>query len=297
MGTVSKVIICTAADQNYAPLLEGLIASIARYRARVGYDLGVLDLGDLDRAAIPGKVVEPGWDYPILKGRVPSFSRAMTARPLLPKYFPGYDVYVWLDADTWVQDWRGIAAYVNAARDYMIAITPEYDRSYVQFHGNNEDAASFRRRVYSSCFNEALAKALAVFPTINVGAFAARADSEIWGLWSTYLGEIIKASGWRFFTEQNAMNQILRARGLRSAFLPPVYNWMTHDALPMVDGNLLVEPYPPHEVIKIVHLTSREPKNKIYNLARVGGGECVRSLRYGGAVDAIVEPSSQAWAA
>jgi hypothetical protein len=147
---MSKVIICTAADRNYAPLLDGLIASIARYRARVGYDLGVLDLGGLDHASIPGKVVEPRWDYPILKGRVPAFSRAMTGRPHLPKYLPGYDVYMWLDADTWVQDWRGIAAYVNASRDYMIAITPEYDRSYIQFHNNGtavEDSATWRRRI------------------------------------------------------------------------------------------------------------------------------------------------------
>ncbi|MGH6976466.1 MAG: hypothetical protein ACREED_05505 [Stellaceae bacterium] len=36
----------------------------------------------------------------------PRLDRA--AFPFLRRYFPGYDVYLWLDGDTWVQDAEAI---------------------------------------------------------------------------------------------------------------------------------------------------------------------------------------------
>jgi hypothetical protein len=56
--------------------------------------------------------------------------RAITARPFLPKYFPGHETYLWMDADTWLQEWYPIDWYVAAAADGRLAIAPQVDRAY-----------------------------------------------------------------------------------------------------------------------------------------------------------------------
>ena len=50
--------------------------------------------------------------------------KAQFARPFLPRHFPGYETYLWIDADAWLQDWRAVELYVAAACGDRLAITP-----------------------------------------------------------------------------------------------------------------------------------------------------------------------------
>ena len=38
--------------------------------------------------------------------------KALTARPFLPRYFPGFDLYLWIDADCWVQQGDAMALFL-----------------------------------------------------------------------------------------------------------------------------------------------------------------------------------------
>jgi len=58
----------------------------------------------------------------------------MTARPYLPKHFPGHAVYLWIDADAWVQDDTVLDIFVSGARRGMLAVVPEVDRGYWTIH-------------------------------------------------------------------------------------------------------------------------------------------------------------------
>jgi lipopolysaccharide biosynthesis glycosyltransferase len=282
-----SVIIVTASDQNYLPLLHGLLASIEK-QGDPSPDVGILNVGfapdvQADLRARGYQVVEPNWDYDISILKVaplPSL-RAMTARPHLPKHFPGYEVYVWIDADAWVQDWSGIELYVKCAREFGFAITPECDRSYYPYLVDG-DVISWRLVMYRTCFNDEFSKGLSVFPLINSGVFAAHTDAPHWKRYSHVLGEIMKARReLPFFAEQNTLNAIIRSEKIPTVFLPASHNWMCNRAFPMLDGSALIEPNPPYERLKVIHLTA-SAKNVFVKLKDRQGGEHEMSLRFGG---------------
>ena len=46
--------------------------------------------------------------HAIFPFRSKAFSPGLTSR----KYFPGYQIYIHMDADAWVQDWVAVELYV-----------------------------------------------------------------------------------------------------------------------------------------------------------------------------------------
>jgi hypothetical protein len=279
-------ILVTASNENYFPLLRGLLESIEK-NGDGSVDIGVLDVGlaaatSKQLAARGVRVVAPPWDYK-LASEPPGFALAQTARPHLPKHFPGYDIYMWLDADTWIQDWNAVGFYTECARSHGFAVTPESDRSYWQILPDGE-VPVVRYQMFRSCFQEAPARTLAAFPLINSGVFAAHAAAPHWQQWSELLGEILGRQGWTFYAEQNSLNVVIRNgmnAGLKTAFLPASYNWMCNVGPVMHDGEAFTEPNPPYERLKILHLASGAG-NGIHKVLTLDGHERHMSLRFGG---------------
>ena len=42
---------------------------------------------------------------------------------LARKYFPGYKKYLWIDCDAWVNDWKSVELYFEAAAKRKLGIT------------------------------------------------------------------------------------------------------------------------------------------------------------------------------
>ena len=116
-----KRIIVSAANDGYYPLLIDLISSIEDGKGRSDVAIGVLDVGltGAQRDALSARVqhlVTPNWDYQFsASSSTPQKFRAMTARPHLPKHFPGYDIIMWMDADAWVQQWSAVEYFFDQA--------------------------------------------------------------------------------------------------------------------------------------------------------------------------------------
>src|SRR5207244_10766161 len=98
---MTRTIIISAADNVYADLLAGLLASIEAQARDANIDIGVLDLGlekalrtSLERRGVA--VIPPDWDYSLelFRSKPPAFFRAMPARPHLRRYFRGLDLYL-----------------------------------------------------------------------------------------------------------------------------------------------------------------------------------------------------------
>src|SRR5205823_12629455 len=130
----ARLLIASGADREYFPLLRDTVMSIRAQRRDVA--LGILDLGlDQEQSEWLSRrvehVVQPAWDldFPGRAHTADTF-KAQVARPFLRRYFPGYEVYLWIDADAWLQDGRVIDLYVSAAGRDRLAITPEIDRAY-----------------------------------------------------------------------------------------------------------------------------------------------------------------------
>src|ERR1700732_1102843 len=117
----ARLLIASGADRNYFPLLRDAVLSIRALRRDVA--IGVLDLGldQQDRGGVSARVahtVRPDWDLAFPgRRRTPETLKAQVARPFLRRHFPGYEMYLWIDADAWLQDERVIDLYSSAARN------------------------------------------------------------------------------------------------------------------------------------------------------------------------------------
>jgi hypothetical protein len=251
--------------------------------------MGVLDLGlEPDQLAWLGervtRVVRPGWDIEFPdRDRTPETLKALVSRPYLPRHFPGYEMYLWLDADAWLQDWRTVELYCGAAGRDRLAITLELDRAYKRHYKRPKFfGMTLAWKCYRQAFGWRVADRLGRNPTANGGVFALHRDAPHWEAYGRLLSQVLQRS--RFFLgEQTALNYTIFGERLPVNFLPAYCNWMPGDAVPAFDAvrGLFVEPYAPHEVIGVMHLAGRDQKNKVFRLDCLDGGVIETSLRYG----------------
>jgi hypothetical protein len=257
-----KKIIVSGADSGYFELLSGLVRSIRDKAAGAEMALGVLDVGLeahqrhwLEQQG--ARVVAPGWDLSFPEqDALPRYRQAQVARPFLPRHFPGHDLYMWLDADAWVQDWWAVDLFFRAAGDNRLAIVPELDRAYRNFFHAWDEFDCVIRKSYTETFNAMTAERLVRHPVLNSGAFALGADAPHWTAWGKTLASALQRSR-DTLVDQTTLNHVVYLEDLPAHFLPSWCNWICHHAVPLRDAarGFLVEPNLPHQKLGIVHLT------------------------------------------
>jgi hypothetical protein len=282
----SDLIIVSAADSGYFPLLRDSVLSVRALNGDV--PIGVLDLGLVadQRDWLGGQgveLVQPGWDLDFPgRDRTPSTFKAQVARPFLPRHFPDHEMYFWLDADAWLQEWRAVELYCAAAGRDRLAITLEIDRAYKRHYKRPKlFGMTLAWKCYREGFGLRVADRLGRNPIANVGVFALHREAPHWAAWQRLLARVLRRTRF-FFAEQTALNYAIFAEHLPVNFLPAYCNWAVGDAAPAFDAarGLFVEPYAPHEVIGVMHLAGREQKTGIFRLDRLDGGTVETSLRY-----------------
>jgi hypothetical protein len=283
----ANLLIVSGADRGYFSLLRDTVESILAQRHNAA--LGILDLGltPEQRAWLKPRasaVVRPDWriDFPG-RAHLPQVRLAQFARPFLPQHFPGWETYLWIDADAWVQDWRAIELYAAAAGRDRLAITPEIDRAYKRHYKRPKlFGTTLAWKNYRQAFGWRVADRLGRNPIVNCGVFALHRDAPHWAAWARAMLQAAQRTRF-FFIEQTALNYIIFGERLPVNFLPAYCNWMPGDAAPAfdVERGLFVEPYAPHEAIGVMHLAGPEQKTRIFRLTRLDGGMVDTSLRYG----------------
>ena len=228
-------------------------------------------------------IVRPAWDLDFPgRERTSETLKAQVARPFLRRHFPGYEIYLWIDADAWLQDGRAIDLYMQAAGRDKLAITPEIDRAYKRHYKRPKLFGwTLAWKNYREAFGWRIADRLGRNPMVNCGVFALHRDAPHWDAWARILAEVLQRTRF-FFVEQVALNYAIFAEHLPANFLPAYCNWMPGDAPPAFDAarGLFVEPYAPHEVIGVMHLAGREQKTQLFRLDRLDGGTIETSLRF-----------------
>jgi hypothetical protein len=282
----SGLLISSGADSGYFPLLRDTVSSILSQRRDVA--IGILDFGLAPEqrewlAEQVAHLVRPDWhmDFPGREG-ASSALKVQLSKPFLPRHFPGYETYLWIDADAWLQDWRTVELYVAAAGREKLAITPEIDRAYKRHYKRPK---LFGRTLGWKCYREAfgwrVADRLGRNPTVNSGVFALHHNAPHWEAWERVVGWVVQRTRF-FYIEQTALNYVIFGEHLPGNFLPAYCNWMPGDAAPAFDAarGIFVEPYAPHEVIGVMHLAGEAAKSRIFRLRQLDGGEMRTSLRY-----------------
>ena len=104
---MKKNTIVSLADSNYFPLLDELIDSIKRFKESSGVAICILDAGltKEQKEKLSNKVDEiksAEWDIevPGYKVKDKEWLKSQVSRAFLPKYFPNYRKYLWIDCNS-----------------------------------------------------------------------------------------------------------------------------------------------------------------------------------------------------
>ena len=297
---MKKNVIISLADANYFELLNDLIDSIKRFKESDNLAICILDAGltKEQKEILSLKVDEiksAEWDIevPDFKVKGKEWLKSQVSRAFLPKYFPNYEKYLWIDADAWVNSWETIELYYKGCEKNKLSIATSADRAYGRVLRAEWFLGSFARiksqnykHAKSSGFSESIARQVALKPHLNIGVFALQANAPHWQIWQKNL-KIALSAGKIWGSEQIAMNITIYCDQQEVEILPAYCNWTLIEALKFdTKQNTLVEPYLPNHKIGIVHFAGkkydqiRNNKNFISKVKTVDGDLIEMKLRF-----------------
>ena len=291
-------IIVSSADSKYFFLLKELFLSLDRSGILSDYQFSILDTGltkeqkifFLDNSVI---IKEAIWNTSVPKFKILGRENLKTqvARAYLPNYFENYKLYIWLDADMWLNDIESFYFYEKGALNDKLTIVPQSDRAYVK-NANVEWLFGFPKKIktinyknISKSISRSLGRKYAFHSTLNAGAFAINNNKRIWECFQKNI-KLAAKKGRIFGTDQVALALSIYEDGLPSEFLPSYCNWMCEFNMPKFDNkkNQFVEPYIPNNPIALVHLAGlddiRQDKNILSDIETIDGLHIKKSLRY-----------------
>jgi len=297
---MKKNVIISLADDNYYELLDELINSIKRFKESENVAICILDAGltDHQKQLLSAKVDDiksANWDIevPEFKVKGKEWLKSQVSRAFLPKYFPNYEKYMWIDADAWVNSWFAIELYFKGCENNKLSIATSADRAYGRVLRAKWVLGSFARiksqnykHAKSSGFSQNIARKVALKPHLNIGVFALEATAPHWEVWQKNLRIALK-SGKIWGSEQVAMNITIYHDELDVEILPAYCNWTLTEALRYdKKTNTLVETYLPNHQIGIIHFAGknndqiRNNKNYISKVKTLDGDIIDLKLRF-----------------
>ena len=301
---MKKNVIVSLADANYFSLLEELVDSIKRFRESQDVAICILDAGltSDQKNSLLKKVdeIKPAeWDIQVPPDKVKGkeWLKSQVSRAFLPKYFPNYEKYLWIDCDAWVNDWNSLELYFKACDNEKLGSTQTIGPGYKITSRVNwligklaiVKSQNFKHAIKSKIGYEK-ARKLAFAPHINIGVFSLNKNSKVWEIWQKNLQQTLRA-GNIFGSEQLAINISVYIDNVTTEFLPLNCNWITSNLLPKYDEDqkTFVEPYLPNYKIGIIHLAAgiwkdgkdmRTDKNVKIEIETLNDKKIIKSLRF-----------------
>jgi len=276
---MKKNVIISLADSNYFELLNELIDSIKRFEESKNIAICILNAGlkNNEVESLSKKVDEikdANWDIEVPKHKIgqKEWLKSQVSRAFIPNYFPGYEKYLWIDADAWVNSWEAIELYFKGCNNNKLAIATSADRSYgrvLRAEWFLKSLATIKSQNYkhakSSGFSEKIARKVALMPHLNIGVFSLEKNAPHWQVWQKNLKQAL-SKGKIWGSEQIAMNITIYVDELPVEILPAYCNWTLINKLKYDQiQNTLVEYYLPHHKIGIVHLAGKNNDHIRYN--------------------------------
>jgi hypothetical protein len=283
-GVASRIVFISSADTKFFGLLREMLASLDRlpHAEMPDYDLAVFDLGlapeDREWLARRNAVIAMPRPHDGLGSVDRPLELAFLVRPYLREYFPGYDIYVWIDSDVWLQSPEALHALIDGAAAKGMAIAHENERSY-----------RFQRKLFlwtakHFLLGYGMARGLWLLtrPHLNAGMFAIRHDAPHWDAWAARYRAAIERTGKLTPHDQFALNQAIYQDRLPTEILSPRVNWICDRGVPMWNDEAqeFCEPYPPYRRISALHLAG-PGKRTVYRIRRTGGSAFNAMIRFG----------------
>lgn len=276
------------------PLVVDCLTSLRQLKTKLRFDIGILDIGLSDDSkdiitsfGVTIKKANVDIEYPAREAweRQAFFFRALTARPFLPSYFPGYQSYMWMDADAWAQTPDALETMLPAAAaDEAIYIAMEADRDYYAFL-EGQKLWGLYNKWYGNHFPDYLAKDMMMRPMLNCGVWAGSPRAVFWSKWADLLKRTLQTipemTGENFMSDQLCLNILCYLGGVPFKVMPASFNWLALFSIPAYDEErqAYVTPTIPHTPLSIIHL-NHNGKLKDVDIRTTKGNMIKRPLTY-----------------
>lgn len=283
-------ILISGANDKYVPFLLETLTSLGA--SIENYDIGIFDLGLSDESisrlsslSSHVKIVKLNWLRPIPdQDKQPSYKKIFLAKAFIPDFFPGYDGYVWIDADIWFPDPTAIDDYIEASAVTGIAVSYECHPSYktLQKYRTHtllgktfiKGVKSYKFRKIKDYFGMKLAVKWGLTPIMNSGIFCIRANSQVWKAWQEKImtANLSKSGKSTQICDQTCLDLAVHEGGLTHTIMPATHNWCVELARPLICRNSkkLLDPMYPHAPIKVVHLLG-DSMTETYQVTKTDG--------------------------
>ena len=294
----SDKIIVSSSDNKYFPLLKELFFSLKKNNVLDDYKFAVLNTG-MDEKQInylkDNSVIirDAKWNVEVPKFKILGRDHLKTqvARAYLPEYFENYKIYIWLDADIWLNDVQSFLLYEEGAAKNCLTITPQSDRAYFNtarvdwFMNLPLKVKTINYKNIGKSVSKKLGKKYAFYSTLNAGAFAINSNKAIWDCFQKNV-KLAAKKGRIFGTDQVALALSVHEDKIPTEFLPAYCNWMCEFYFPIYDEKekKFLEPFLPNNPIALIHLAGldniRNDKKILSNIKTLNGNMIKKSLRF-----------------
>lgn len=279
----NNVVVTTAADSGYFDMFQGMIHSLRTFESGRNLDIRAFDLGLKDhqrRWLEEAGVVfaQPQWHMGLADGMMPYWHLAEIVRPFVRDYFQGYQHYMWLDPDLWLQDGRVIERLIAGSSEVGAAIAHEADQAY-QFQAWHF-GWNLKHKILGLGLRHGLT--LMIKPQLNCGVYCVAADAPHWQAWATRLKSAVERTCRVAPHSQFTFNEIVYCDKLPTRILDSSDNWICDRAPPVWDDEtrLYCKPYAPYNPLSLLHLAG-PAKSRSYTIKTLTGNERLDvSLRY-----------------
>jgi hypothetical protein len=184
---------------------------------------GVRVLGDVKKFCLPEQVSEVGRNYRV----------AQLLRPDLPRIITGYDYYMWIDSDVWLQDLSSLKVFRRAAeaKNGAAVVVPTIDCTYGILLEDCTRFTKYAQGWYEPLYGPAIANEFSRKTIFNSGMFCMAASSQLWDAWRHELSKVrygeIKNDFSKHLAEQTCFNYLLHTTKNYSV-LDATYNYNLH---------------------------------------------------------------------
>ena len=270
---MKKNVIVTGSDKKYFPFLKNLVISLEKTKTLDFCDLCILDVDDdseyLDELKnFIFKKKKAKYNLRIFFEDKKNWFKLLTERPFMQEYFPGYEKYIWMDADTEVLNIDGVKNLIDATNTKDLAIAPEINESYVfkntkfgikKIFKSIYKISGWSFKNYNKYFSKDLGEDLFFRPLFNNGVFCLRSDSKFWNYWKKeYQNALNKAkSSYGIKTDQLSLNKIIYENFSKVSILDATNNWIiSKSEYAIKNANSYFTPSFPNRKINIFHYTN-----------------------------------------
>ena len=270
---MSQFRIVTGGDAAYFPLVQELLESVLLAAPDGAMAFGVIDAGLTAAqrnwiAARDVRLVRPtppaGAEAAVRKRPGLAVNLAKLA---LDSLFPDDAILLWLDADTWVQEWSAVRLLLGAAATGALAVVPGAGRYWTRqidvrwLLGGPGGLGQVRSFNFKNAWNARLplgiCRDLGTRALLNAGAFALRSDAPHWIRMRHWQDRILRHGGKPFTSDQLAMALAVYTDGLPVELLPTGCNYISPRRVDPA-GPALLEFYYPYRPVGIVHLAAEK---------------------------------------